>query len=128
MIDDEISLSLPAVPAFARLARLAVAGLAIRVGFTYDEVEDLRIAVGEACSILIWSGDDAGTLTFVFQLQADGMRIDVTAQRGGAPPAVDEAARPVDDLSGLILEAVVDHHEVGPGGVHLYKRRSDAGP
>jgi len=118
LTDDEVRLSLPAEPEFARLARLTVGGLATRVGFDYDEVEDLRIAVSEACSLLIGPERSAGTVTLVFQLRADGMQIDVTGGRRPVPI-------PADPLSGQILGAVVDRHDVGPDGVRLYKRRSD---
>ena len=36
-------------PEYLRLVRLTAAGLASRLGFTFDEVEDLRIAVDELC-------------------------------------------------------------------------------
>ncbi|MEJ7584921.1 MAG: ATP-binding protein [Acidimicrobiales bacterium] len=121
MIEDEIRLSLPAEPEFARLARLAVGGLASRVGFDYDEVEDLRIAVSEACSLLIGPAPSRATVTLVFRLGADGMEIDVTGGHRPTPVGTDA-------LSGQILEAVVDRHEVRADGVRLYKRRSNGRP
>ena len=51
--EAEVRLSIPASPEFLRLARLAAAGLASRMGFTYDEVEDLRIAIDELCFSLV---------------------------------------------------------------------------
>ena len=71
---DEVVLTLPAAPEFVRLARLTCAGLATRIGMGYDEVEDLRIAVGEACSLLIGAGARKGTLTLTFGLDADAAR------------------------------------------------------
>ena len=46
---DEVRLQVPASPEFLRLARVTAAGLAGRLGFNYDEVEDLRLAIDELC-------------------------------------------------------------------------------
>lgn len=113
-------LSLPAAPEFVRLARLTCAGLATRVGMGYDEVEDLRIAVGEACSLLIGRGRRRGNLTLTFRLEPDAVRVAVA---GTFDAPSDDGA--VDaDLSDQILEAVVDEHDVDVAGdrVVLCKR------
>lgn len=129
MIDDEIRLSLPAVAEYARLARLAVGGLAIRVGFDYDEVEDLRIAVGEAFSLIIACCTGPGTVLLVFRLRSNGMEIDVTAH-GDGEPGDSRLPTPLvkDGLSAQILDALVDRYDLGPEGVHLHKRRYNLGP
>lgn len=106
MSDDKITLTLPAAPAFVRLARLTVASLATRVGFTYDEVEDLRIAVGEGCALLIAPDDESGTLTLRFRTSAAGL--DLTITREPALPGVDGEGT---DLSAQILSAVVDDYQ-----------------
>jgi anti-sigma regulatory factor (Ser/Thr protein kinase) len=106
---------LPAAAEFARLARLTVAGLANRIGFSYDEVEDLRIAVGEACSLLM-SGERSGSLELVFRIQPSQLEIVVTG-------TVDPRAAAADGLSRQILEAVVDVFDLGPDRVRLVKHR-----
>src|SRR3954454_18979785 len=98
-------LTLPAAAEFARLARLTVAGLATRVGFSYDEVEDLRIAVGEACSLLVTPERPGGSRELVFRVDPGRLVIDVS---GPADPRL--AAE--EGLSRTILEAVVDEFDI----------------
>ena len=122
MIEDgseEVRLSLPAVPEYARIVRLTAAGLASRLGFSYDEVEDLRIAVGEACSHLLGkNGHQGGSLAITYRLEADSITIEAV---GDYPDGGDAA---VPALSEQILDAVVDSHELAPRRVLLVKHRS----
>lgn len=50
---DYIELRVPAKPQYVSVIRLAISGLAIRIGFTYDEIEDLKIATGEAVTNVV---------------------------------------------------------------------------
>ncbi len=50
---DVVELSVPADPAYLAVIRTATAGLAARLEMTLDEIEDLRIAVDEACALLL---------------------------------------------------------------------------
>lgn len=72
---DVIRLSLPAASAFVGVARSLAAGVASRLDFDLDHVEDLRLAVSEAYSLLLptappdsdvhldlYIGDDSVTL------------------------------------------------------------------
>ena len=45
---DFVEVRLPAAGAYLSVLRTATAGLAARLDFTLDEIEDLRIAVDEA--------------------------------------------------------------------------------
>ncbi len=98
-VPDEIVLTVPGAPHYARVARLAVTGMAARAGFSYDEVEDLRIAVGEVCSILLEPSAEQLTLTCL--VGERDLRID--ARRTPPGPELE-----VSDLSRQILAAVVD--------------------
>jgi len=120
---EQVRLVMPAAPELLRVARLTAAGLASRLGFSFDEVEDVKIAVDELCFALVGTKGREGTLTLVYQLQADSLVIEGT---GGFPGQDVRAA--TGELSTLILSAVVDSHEVtdGDGTVRfkLTKRRS----
>ncbi len=102
MPPDEVRLTVPAAPAYARIARLAAAGLATRVDFSYDEVEDLRIALGAVCSLL-FGGDSTGTVELRFGLDDGEVALDAT-RHGGVLPGGSDAG----PLSIRILDAVTD--------------------
>jgi serine/threonine-protein kinase RsbW len=52
-VTDTVDLRVPADPAYLAVVRTATAGLASRLDLTLDEIEDLRIAVDEACALLL---------------------------------------------------------------------------
>ena len=53
---DEVSVSFPASPDFSRIGRVAVAGLALRLGVDIVDVERLRLAVDHSVSALHGKG------------------------------------------------------------------------
>jgi serine/threonine-protein kinase RsbW len=111
-VSGDVRLVVPAAPEYLRLVRLTAAGLASRLGFTFDEVEDLRIAVDELCFHLLGDDDEAEaaadgrTMDLTYSAAADS--ITITGQTG-ASGAVPEPS----ELSVQILDALVDEHEVG---------------
>lgn len=54
-----VELSIPNRPEYVGVARLAILGVASRMRFSYDEVEDIRLAVGEACTTVLDRNDGA---------------------------------------------------------------------
>ena len=108
-MDDEVRLVIPAEPGFLRLARLTAAAVASRMGFTFDEVEDLRIAVDELCYFLLGSrsGGEIGTITLVCTIGADGLVV----TGAGAWPGEGGGAPALPELSRRILDSVVDEYD-----------------
>jgi serine/threonine-protein kinase RsbW len=47
---DVIQLTLPARAEYVGVARLMVSGVANRAGLSYDDIEDVKLAVAEACT------------------------------------------------------------------------------
>lgn len=45
-----VVIAIPASPEFVRVVRLAVAGVATRMRFSYEQIEDIKLAVSEACN------------------------------------------------------------------------------
>jgi serine/threonine-protein kinase RsbW len=86
-IDDVVELRLPAASAYLSVLRTATAGLAARLDFTLDEIEDLRIAVDEACALLIPDAAEGADLTCLFSLSPDALSVtvEVPSRTGRAP-------------------------------------------
>jgi serine/threonine-protein kinase RsbW len=84
---DVVSVRLPATPAYLAVLRTTTASLAARLDFTLDEIEDLRIAVDEACGLLLTGTDPDAELTSVFEMSTDAIQITVSAPttHGRAP-------------------------------------------
>ena len=75
---DVVVLRLPAAGAYLSVLRTATASLASRLDFTIDDIEDLRIAVDEACAMLLTQALPGADLECSFELTADAIRIDVS--------------------------------------------------
>ena len=58
----DVELRLPAESAYVAVLRMTTAGLAARLDFTLDDIEDLRMAVGEACALVLEHADPGGDL------------------------------------------------------------------
>jgi hypothetical protein len=75
---DQIRLALPAEAEYGRLARITAAGLALRMGFSYAEIEDLRLAIDETLILLLQADDGSGVVTLVFDPSPEAIIIDAT--------------------------------------------------
>jgi serine/threonine-protein kinase RsbW len=75
---DHVTVCMPAEGAYLSVLRTATAGLAARLDFTLDEIEDLRIAVDEACAMLLAQAIPGTNLECAFDLGADMMTITVS--------------------------------------------------
>jgi serine/threonine-protein kinase RsbW len=121
--EEEVRLAVPATPEFLRLARITAAGLASRLGFTLDEVEDLRLAIDELCFSLTGPHGRAGRLELCYLLRDGTIEI-----RGDGRFADSESVPGASRLSTVILDALVDEHELnaeeGHARFRLVKRRT----
>jgi serine/threonine-protein kinase RsbW len=85
--EDRVTIRMPAEGAYLSVLRTATAGLAARLDFTLDEIEDLRIAVDEACGLLLSQAIPGANLDCDFTLAEDSMTIAVSvpSQRAQLP-------------------------------------------
>lgn len=101
---DTVSIRIPASPAYLQVVRLISAGLASRLGFTIDEIEDLKIAVDEMCAYLTGSQGRAGELQLAFEVDDAKLSIDGKA----VLEAGQKVRTDLTELSKMILSTVVD--------------------
>jgi serine/threonine-protein kinase RsbW len=102
-LSETVRLTIPAALEFVRIARLTASGVASRIGFDVDEIEDLRVAVDELSSILVdlASNDE---LELAFMPTIDGLEIE------GRTRVEDSASPAIDELTRQILSVVVDEY------------------
>ena len=74
----DVELRLPADGAYVSVLRTTTAALAARLDFTLDDIEDLRIAVGEACSMVLPAADLGASLDVSFFLALDRISVSVS--------------------------------------------------
>lgn len=90
---DVVVVKLPAAAAYLAVLRTTTASLAARLDFTLDEIEDLRIAVDEACCLLLSGAEPGAELTSVFEMSDDTIHVTVsTPTAGGHGPSRDSFA------------------------------------
>lgn len=99
---DSISIRIPASPVYVQVVRLIASGLATRLGFTLDDIEDLKIGVDEMCAYLTGTQGRDGQLEITFTVGAD--RIDI-AGTGQFEPG-EKVRTELTDFSQKILETV----------------------
>ena len=101
---ETISVNIPASPEYLKVVRLIVSGLASRLGFTIDDIEDLKIAVDELSAYLTGAQGRDGTLDIAFDLHEDRIEI----RGAGHFSAGTKVRTDLTDMSKMILETVVD--------------------
>ena len=121
---DVVELEVPASAAYIAVVRTAAAGLAARVDLTLDRIEDLRIAVDEACALLVAGTDeDAATVTTlrcVFVLEEPSLTVEVSGPRTDLP---DRSAFAWSVLSALVDGVESGEHDDGRTWLRLVVRR-----
>ncbi|MEV0805843.1 ATP-binding protein [Micromonospora sp. NPDC050200] len=121
--DDVVHLTVPADGGYLGVLRTATAGLAARLQFALDEIEDLRIAVDEACAMLLAIATRDAELECRFSVTEDALTVEVTVPtvRGATLPSESSFAWKV--LTALTTAASADAAD-GRATISLLTRRS----
>jgi serine/threonine-protein kinase RsbW len=77
---DHVAIRVPADGAYVATLRLATASLAARCDLTVDDIEDLRLAVDEACSLLLPLVAPGRTLDADFALAPGQLRVEASIE------------------------------------------------
>lgn len=121
-----VVLTVPAHKDYVVIIRSAVAQLGACFGYTIREITDLRLAVNEACALLVAGSPGhtlaEGTIQCRAEVRGDVLRVTVSA------PAGAQTAPDTDGLGWNIMTALVDALAWAQDGVtvrvNLEKRRA----
>ena len=87
---QNIHLSIPAASEFIVVARLSVSGIAARMNFSVEDIEDIKIALSEACTNAIqhaYEGQSGpSVIGMTFFLYSDKLEIEVKDTGKGFNP------------------------------------------
>lgn len=129
---DYIEMKIPSKPEFVGVIRLTISAIASRMGFTYDEIEDLKIATSEACTNAVqhaYKSTELGEVVVGFGLYDDRLEVMVadngqsfdfqSARRGIGPYKKNESVEMLREggLGLYLIETLMDevriHHKEG---------------
>lgn len=124
--DDVVLLTVPAEGGYLSVLRTATAGLAARLQFALDEIEDLRIAVDEACGMLLAVTARGADLECRFSVTDDALTVEVTV------PTVPGAKLPPESsFAWKVLRALTTSASAtasgGQASIRLLTRRATTG-
>jgi serine/threonine-protein kinase RsbW len=127
---DHIELTFPARGDLIVLARLVTSAVSARAGFDIEELEDLRLAVGELCLLTLQGSDERqGDVRLELTVSDGSIWAACTLERAAAAEAAPPEADDILMLSEQILDALVDEHgrEQHDGSVRAWLRKGRGG-
>jgi serine/threonine-protein kinase RsbW len=105
---ERLELRVPTTPTQLPAVRAMAGDLAIRKDYDLDSVEDLRLAVDEACATLAAIGLPEQPLTVVFETTRNGLHIDAWV------PTTEGTQVPRDGFGWAVLQTLVDGVDARP--------------
>ncbi|GGA92622.1 anti-sigma B factor RsbW [Ornithinibacillus halotolerans] len=75
---DFIEMKFPAKPEYVGVIRLSVSGIASRMGFTYEDIDDLKVSISEAVTNVVNHAYDCkenGEVTIGFGVYEDRLEV-----------------------------------------------------
>lgn len=73
---ETIKMEIPANPDYVSILRLTTSGIANKLGFSMDDIEDMKVAVSEACSNAVKHSED-NKVIINFNLLNNGIQIEI---------------------------------------------------
>lgn len=115
MTNPRIQLTIPAQAEYIDIVRLTLYGVANKAGFSYEDIEDMKVAVSEACTNAVLHAYDFqhfGLINVTFDLERD--YICITVKDSGSSFQYEQTIGKSDALHNQPLDNIV------PGGLGIY--------
>ncbi|WP_228108775.1 ATP-binding protein [Terrisporobacter petrolearius] len=119
MACETIKMEITANPEYVSIIRLTTSGIANKVGFCIDDIEDLKVAISEACTNAIkHSLDDR--FTIIYSMIENGLTIEIIDNGKGydrstvSEPDIDnlkESGMGLFIIESLMDEVIVESQE-----------------
>jgi serine/threonine-protein kinase RsbW len=116
LFGSDVVVSVPARADFVHVLRSVTASVAARLEFPYDAIDDLRLAVDEACAQLLAVASGGSALTLRMTPMEESLEMVATIDAGDVdwPPPEAEESLSWRLMSGLADEARFERGDHGP--------------
>ena len=127
MDTKRIELCVPSDRSMRLIVRMTTAGAMSRAGLTLDEVDDVKMAIDEACNLMILQKPECQSLriTYEYISNAIGICIEGLGMNGSAESTEDSN---MQEVIRCILESMVDEvvmtPRIGGGTEKIYLRKA----
>ncbi len=112
--EETVELVIPARAEWVAVARLAVAAVASRLHFSVDEIEDIKLAIAEACTNCIQHSSETDRIAITSAVHEDEVRVTVRDRSVGhkleaveREPAFADGRR-TEELGVFLIRALMD--------------------
>ncbi|MEY8417211.1 ATP-binding protein [Tissierella praeacuta] len=118
MNKDIINLTIPRKPDYISLVRLTTSGIAYSMGLNVDDIEDIKVSIGEACINSLMS-DGKEEISLVFEIDEEKLSIEVMNVKEEIPDDLEEKRE--RELGLLIIKSLMDEVIFNEDGIKMVK-------
>lgn len=80
---DQVAISLPCKSEYVSISRLSASVIASQMGFDIEAIEDIKVAVGEACNNAVIHSHSNASFNISFKVQDDAFVCEVSDEGNG---------------------------------------------
>lgn len=131
---DLLKFSIPGKPEYVKIAKLAVGSAAGTANFNIEAIEDIEIAVGEACKNITCHGFDGFSNFYEVECMIEADRMIVTVSDKSCEHGLEKHKKPCLDcpnegnLGVYIIKSLMDEVEIvkaqdGNNSIRMVKNR-----
>jgi serine/threonine-protein kinase RsbW len=121
---DAVEVRIPADVLYVSTLRLTAASLAARCNLTIDDIEDLRLAVDEACALLLPHATAGSALEARFELAEGRLAVETSVET--ADPAEPDRSGFAWTVLGALASSVDVRQDAGRLTILVTKKREAA--
>lgn len=117
-----IGITIPAEADYIDIVRLTLYGIATRIGFSYEQIEDMKVAVSEACNNVVihaYDNREVEDIEIAFEEIKDGLVI--TIKDKGNSFDYEKTVKKV----GPVNEESISNVKIGELGIYIMQELMD---
>lgn len=115
---DTINLKIPKKPDYISLVRLTASGIGNSMALGIDDIEDIKVSIGEAC-INALIKEDEEEISIVFEIDEEKLKIKVSDVVEVIPKNLKENRE--RELGLLIINSLMDETDFTDNGIEMIK-------